>query len=181
MAFLDKWTIPLSEKKQYIKEILPELTTLRTKAGISQDDLSNVIGVSRQTYGSIERGTQRLTWNTYLSLIYFYDSNKSTRDMLRGITDFPKRFYDILNDSSSEVSMNSVFGDDADDVFSALDDAAFRAIKTVVMLEYARCTSTPGEEVVKSFDGFSLKYTPSDKDAEVEKAIKRIKKKRKNG
>ena len=62
------------EKQCLISMLIPELAVLRTKTKISQDDLANIIGVSRQTYGAIERGVRKMSWNTYVSLI-FYDNN----------------------------------------------------------------------------------------------------------
>lgn len=42
------------DKEQLISILTEELPVLRTKVGLSQDELSNIIGISRQTYSSIE-------------------------------------------------------------------------------------------------------------------------------
>ena len=77
-----KWKLTDEEKQMLIAAITPELIPLRSKAGISQGELANLIGVSRQTYGAIERGDREMTWNTYLSLVLFYDYNQKTHQML---------------------------------------------------------------------------------------------------
>ncbi len=42
------------DKDQLIGILTEELPVLRAKVRLSQDDLSNIIGISRQTYSSIE-------------------------------------------------------------------------------------------------------------------------------
>ena len=63
------------EKKAYIEALAPQLPLLRAKAGISQEELSIVVGISRQTYGAIERKTKKMSWSTYMALILFFDYN----------------------------------------------------------------------------------------------------------
>ena len=85
------------EKQHLISMLTPELAVLRTKAKISQEKLANIIGVSRQTYGAIERGVRAMTWNTYVSLIFFYDNNQKTHDFIRQTNLFPNDFIDFIN------------------------------------------------------------------------------------
>ena len=51
-----RWVLHPEEKDRLITALTPELATLRTKADISQEELAELIGVSRQTYGALERG-----------------------------------------------------------------------------------------------------------------------------
>ena len=73
-----KWSLSTKEKDRLIAALTPELATLRTKADISQEDLAELIGVSRQTYGALERGARKMSWTTFLSLVLFYDCNQKT-------------------------------------------------------------------------------------------------------
>lgn len=66
-----KWLLTDEEKDSFIATLTPNLTVLRTKAEISQEELANLIGVSRQTYSAIERKVRRMAWSTYLSLVFF--------------------------------------------------------------------------------------------------------------
>lgn len=59
-----KWSLTANEKDRLIVALTPELATLRTKAEISQEELAELIGVSRQTYGALERGARKMSWNT---------------------------------------------------------------------------------------------------------------------
>ena len=59
-----KWTLTSAEKEKYISALTPELVVLRTKAEISQEELAELIGISRQTYGAIERKVRQMSWST---------------------------------------------------------------------------------------------------------------------
>lgn len=85
------------DKDQLIGILIEELPVLRAKVGLSQDDLSNVIGISRQTYSSIETKKRKMSWNIYLSLILVFDNNEKTREMLNALGAFPQELRNALN------------------------------------------------------------------------------------
>lgn len=62
-----------------------EMPVLRAKARVSQGEIAEKIGISRQTYSSIETGKREMSWTTFLALIAYFQNNKSTRHMLDGI------------------------------------------------------------------------------------------------
>ena len=93
----DKLTITEEEKSTFINALTNELPALRAKAGVPQDELAKIIGISRQTYGAIERKTRKMSWNVYLALILFFDYTKSTHDMLRHLSAFPDDLVDKFN------------------------------------------------------------------------------------
>ena len=68
------WTLSEDSKNKYIEKLSDELITLRAKAGIQQEEIARMIGVSRQTYGEIERKSKKMSWGTYLSLLFFFVS-----------------------------------------------------------------------------------------------------------
>lgn len=47
------------DKERLIDILTEELPVLRAKIGLSQEDLSEIIGISRQTYSSIETKKER--------------------------------------------------------------------------------------------------------------------------
>ena len=59
-----------------------ELPVLRAKARISQKDIAEKIGISRQTYSSIETGKREMSWTTFLALIAYFQNNESTKKMI---------------------------------------------------------------------------------------------------
>lgn len=172
-----KWKLSEEEKQMLIAAITPELIPLRSKAGISQGELANLIGVSRQTYGAIERGDREMTWNTYLSLVLFYDYNQKTHQMLRSVGAFPREIVARFNDGEPDmIDLGLMLGQGMQTIIGRLDEQALRSIRTMIMIEYARCTNTPGEVIIKSFDGVGFADLPNrTDDVKAAKALKAIK------
>lgn len=92
-----KWILTDIEKDIFIATLTPNLAILRTQAAISQEELANFIGVSRQTYSSIERNMRRMSWSTYLSLVLFYDYNQKTHNLMRSLSLFPTELIVCFN------------------------------------------------------------------------------------
>lgn len=179
MEHISKWIIANEEKNQLISALTPELATLRIKAEISQEELAALIGISRQTYGAIERGTRKMSWSTFLSLVLFYSCNQKTHQMLRAINGIPQKIMEKFNvgvetSDNNDINLEAFLGGSAKSVVSSLDDQAIRSIRTLIMIEYARCTSIPGEVVVKSFDGVNFAAAFCDR-ASAEKSLKATK------
>lgn len=84
-----KWVVSPDYKDSYIEVLTENLLPLRTKAEITQEELSAMVGISRQTYYAIETRRRQMSWNTYLSLILFFDINVATHSMLRDINAYP--------------------------------------------------------------------------------------------
>ena len=166
-------------KENLIDALTPELAALRAKADISQSELANLIGVSRQTYGSIERQDRRMTWGTYLSLILYYDYNPKTRQMLRATGAFPSELFpeEGSHGTISAQALHGILDSNMLSMLDALDEQAFRTIQTMIMLEYARCTQLPGEVVVKSFNGKTYDRTPTP-SVKAQQALKSIREQR---
>ncbi len=78
-----KWLISPAEKKKYAKALSECLYDLRKAAGVTQAEIADIVGVKRQTYGPLERGQQRMSWNTYMSLIFYFDYNPRTHGIIR--------------------------------------------------------------------------------------------------
>lgn len=85
------------DKDKLIDILTEELPVLRAKIGLSQDDLSSIIGISRQTYSSIETGKRRMTWNTFLSLILMFGFNEKTSTILEASGAMSPELKEVLN------------------------------------------------------------------------------------
>lgn len=85
------------DKERLIDILGEELPALRAKVGLSQDELSNIIGVSRQTYSAIETGKRRMSWNTFLSLLLVYWFNDKTSYWVDAVGAFPPALKETLN------------------------------------------------------------------------------------
>ena len=66
------------DKDQLIARLTSDLSALWAKLGISQYALANLIGISRQTYNSIETGKKKMPWNVFLALILLFGFNEKT-------------------------------------------------------------------------------------------------------
>lgn len=95
-------SLSTEQKEGYILRLTNELAMLRAKANITQENLANLIGVSRQTYSSIESKKKKMSWNTYLSLIFIYDSMPETSPIIRKLEIRPVALMEHLN-SQKEV------------------------------------------------------------------------------
>lgn len=177
MDINDKWQFFYKEKDRLIDALAEELPLLRAKAGVPQDDLARLIGISRQTYGTIERKERRMSWSTYLSLVLFFDYNQSTHEMIRNLSAFPTELVNIINnkDFDEEVNIGNIIDLPVENIENVLDEQALHAIKTVFMIEYARCTNLPGDAVIKSFNGSSFVGKITDDKITVKKALKNLK------
>ena len=170
-----KWDVPEAEQKVLIEALTQELILLRAKLGISQVELSKLIGVSRQTYSAVENGYREMSWNTYLALICFYDNNAATQQMLRQTAAYPMALFARFNDGKSpdETRLNTIAGI-PQSITEKLDAQAFHAVRTVVMLEYARCTKLPSDTIIKAFEGVSLAPTGTAQESKMIDALHQI-------
>lgn len=178
MEEISKFFLNEEEKDKFINALTPELALLRAKAEISQEEIANLIGISRQTYGSIERKARKMSWNTYLSLILFYDYNKKTHKMIRNISAFPHELIKRFNDGEEpfDFELNMLFKTDTKNIIDSLDEQAISTIKTILMVEYSRCNNISGEAVVKFFEGVDFtKREISEKQEDTAQALKNIK------
>lgn len=176
MESVSKWLLSDAEKDEFIATLTPNLPALRTQAKISQEELANFLGISRQTYSAIERKIRKMSWNTYLTLILFFDHNKRTHKMLRMLSLFPKELIVRFNDGDdySSFELSAFLGVQSQDIIEHLDDQAKQTINSIVMMEYARCTQLPSDAIIKSFGG--LAYTsPTPRNCEAAQALKAIK------
>ena len=91
------------EKRSDLIEILTdELPMLRAKIAITQEELCGIIGISRQTYSSIETKKKKMSWNIFLSLIMFFTYNENTASIIESIGVFPNELRETLNINNRE-------------------------------------------------------------------------------
>ena len=79
-----------------------ELPVLRAKARISQEDIAEKIGISRQTYSSIETGKREMSWTTFLALIAYFQNNERTKRMIGEINGLSEGI-EMIMESSDEI------------------------------------------------------------------------------
>lgn len=95
------WELSQSQKDEHIEKLTSKLAALRAHADISQEELANIIGTSRQTYYAIEGKKRAMSWNTYLSLVFFYDAVEKTSQMIRELDAYPMQMVEQFNDATN--------------------------------------------------------------------------------
>jgi DNA-binding XRE family transcriptional regulator len=85
------------DKDKLIGLLTEELPVLRAKVGLSQEDLSNIIGISRQTYSTIETGKRKMSWSTFLSIILVFAFNEKTSTILEASGALSPELKEVLN------------------------------------------------------------------------------------
>ena len=150
MKYGKRWSIDKNKKQEYIDRLLPHLAALRARAGLSQDELAGLVGVSRQTYCLTESGARSLSWNTYLSIVMFFDYNCKTHDLLRGIGAFPEDLFYQFNPGEENIGEASFSNaPELDRLFAELDAGGKNAVRASLIAEYARCASLDKAELIK--------------------------------
>lgn len=85
----------LVDRAQYIEKMTNNLPTLRAKLRLSQAELGELIGVTRQQIVAIENHKRKMSWSIFLSFVLFFSSQPATRDLLR--------FFDIYSENLFEI------------------------------------------------------------------------------
>ena len=97
--------------------------------------------------------------------------------MLRNSAAYPGEIFLRMNEGKSPD--NTLLGQSANElneILKDLDDQARHALKTMLLVEYARCKKLPGDFVIKAFDGVNL--TAVSTDTATEQALRNIRSQR---
>lgn len=93
------------EKEELIQTLTGTLPILRAAIGISQGEIAEYIGISRQTYCALEIGKRQMSWNVFLSLFLFFISNSETNNLLKTKKGFIAQVYNVLQYKSKPNSV----------------------------------------------------------------------------
>lgn len=67
------------------EKLIAVLPVLSVKIGLSQDELSDIIRVSKYAYSTTETKKWKMAWSTFLALILLWGYNEKTKPMLASI------------------------------------------------------------------------------------------------
>lgn len=91
------------EKKLKLMEKFAEnLPVFRTKLEISQEELANILGITRQTISAIESRQRNMTWSVFLALILIFFRNQATKRLLVALEIYTPELDEFLNISNSK-------------------------------------------------------------------------------
>ena len=108
----EKWLVPEHYKEVSIAILQENLAALRAKIGISQEELANVMGVTRQTYFAIESGKRDMLWVSFMALMFFFSSIDSTAEMIRELRIYPIELVMRFNGAISNEEMGRLMARD---------------------------------------------------------------------
>ena len=84
--------------KQALAGILQEnLSALRAKAVLAQEELSNIISILRQSCYAMENGKTVIPWKMYMLGLFLFHEIKFTRTMVDGLNVFPADLFEKFN------------------------------------------------------------------------------------
>ena len=75
-------TISKEVKNNLCKNLGANLSTIRAKTDISQDELASKLGITRQTITAIETKRRVMQWTTFVSMVLFFIRNDEVRSIM---------------------------------------------------------------------------------------------------
>lgn len=85
------------DREKYAALMSQNLQILRLKADLSQEDLANLLGVTRQTISAIETGQRTMSWTAFLALFLLFLNNKETKQLMIALGIYTKEISNFIN------------------------------------------------------------------------------------
>ena len=77
------------------KKMTENLAVLRTMLHLSQAELAQLLGVARSTVAYIETRQRKMTWGTFLALMFVFSQKTETAELLRFLEIFPPELQEL--------------------------------------------------------------------------------------
>ena len=87
-------------KSNSIKNMSDNLVALRTMLHLTQAQLAEIMGVTRQTLVLYETGKRVMTWNTFLSWIFISTQKRETRELLNILNIYTDEMKDLYGNDN---------------------------------------------------------------------------------
>lgn len=78
------------EKERLCRKLADNLPALRAKASLTQDDLAECLGFSRQTVNALENGKRVMQWSTFTSIVLFFLQGDEIRALMEAMDIYTK-------------------------------------------------------------------------------------------
>lgn len=83
-------------KEKLIDKFIYELPILRARIDLTQDEISEIAGISRQTYSALETRKRKMTWSNFMALLFVFYFNPATKEAVENAGVFPDELKSIL-------------------------------------------------------------------------------------
>lgn len=77
-------------KNTVVQNMARNISVLRAMLHLSQAQLAELIGVSRQTVVLFETGKRIMPWSTFIALLFIFDNNSITKPLLSVMDIYPE-------------------------------------------------------------------------------------------
>ena len=77
-------------KEELIDKFIYELPILRARIDMTQDEISEIAGLSRQTYSALETRKRKMTWSNFMALLFVFYFNPAPREAVEMAGIIPK-------------------------------------------------------------------------------------------
>lgn len=84
------------DKDDLIDKFIYELPILRARIDMTQDEISEIAGISRQTYSALETRKRNTTWSNIMALLFVFYFNPVTRNEIENAGLFPEELKSVL-------------------------------------------------------------------------------------
>lgn len=83
-------------KEELIDKFIYELPILRARIDMTQDEISEIAGLSRQTYSALETRKRKMTWSNFMALLFVFYFNPATKEAVENAGLFPEGLRNIM-------------------------------------------------------------------------------------
>jgi len=87
----------LYNRDELIERFVDVLPVLRALLGLSQSELGDYLGMSRQSFSGIESKKRKMTWSLFLACLFFFYENSNTKEFIINNNLFPEELQDYFN------------------------------------------------------------------------------------
>lgn len=92
-----------AEKQEYCITLGEHLRKLRAIAGLTQDDLENLCGISKERISRIENGAYIMRWSQFVNLIMIFTMNANTKEYLVAVKILTPRLLQAMQMKDARV------------------------------------------------------------------------------
>ncbi len=96
------------EKKELCIALGREMKKLRAIAGLTQDDLEDISGISKERISRIENGAYTMRWSQFVNFIMIFTMNTRTKEYLAAVRILTPRLLQALQVKAARVTPDIV-------------------------------------------------------------------------